>query len=394
MNRFFIATPLGFEATAYAEIKHIWPFLLGKDAKPNTLELPTVEVLKGGLELETELHLGLQLNFFIKSANRILLRLDSFKARDFPKFYQRMCKLPWNEFLHHSHVEWKVSAETSRLNNEKRLQESGEKALEDILGKSTSGEPCATVFVRVSDDQCTISLDTSGEHLHKRGWTVLKSDAPLRETIASFALLQMSQDRALSDLSGIELVDPMMGAGTFLTEARALGSGQFQRPFAFQKWKKTPKIFLSPTFALNYSLPVQNPFGAYLGCDIVDRMADTARKNFAQVEEQLSSVQKKKFAAAQVSFLSEDALEVAPACTLSERWMISNPPYGDRLPLAADGLTSLVGLLVSKWKPQRIGILYPESDKLKKAPKGYRLDAEIPLNNGGLRVLFTVLSAV
>lgn len=394
MNRFFVATPLGFETTAAQEIARAWPWLLGKDARANTLPLPAIEILKGGVELETELHLGLQLNFFVKTANRILLRMDDFKVRDFPKYYQRFGRLPWNEFLHHSHVQWKVSAETSRLNNEKRLQESGEKALQDLLGVSTTSEPCATIFVRMSDDQCTISLDTSGEHLHKRGWSVLKGDAPMRETIAAFSLWQLMKDRELVDLQQVELVDPMMGSGTFLTEARALGSGQFQRAFSFQKWKKTPKIFLSPTFALNYALPVQNPFGAYLGGDIVERMVETAQKNFAHVEEQLQAVQKKKFTPAVKRWVSEDALEVGIPCELPERWLICNPPYGDRLPMAADDLTSMVSLLCEKWAPQRLGILYPESDKLKKAPKGYRLEVEAPVNNGGLRTLFTVLSAI
>lgn len=393
MNRFFVATPLDFESAALQEMKDIWPFLLGKDAKPHALPFPEVKVLEGGLEFETELFAGLQLNFFLKTANRVLLRMASFKARDLPKFYQKFKSLPWLEYLHSSHVEWKVAAQKSRLNNEKRLQESAESALQELFPGKTSQEPCGSIFIRMDDDLCTISLDTSGEHLHKRGWTALRGEAPLRETIASYMLKSLIAEATPTQISAVTLCDPMMGSGTLLNEARALWSGQFLRPYAFQKWKKAPKLFQSSSFALNYAFQAEPVFKKYLGFDISGNMVSIASENFAEVEKQISQTRKKTFKKSDSEFRHEDAIEEAQIKDAHPLWMILNPPYGERLPIAiTGGLPQLAATLCSRYKPERLGILYPEKDKVSPVPAGYRVLKENRINNGGLRCLFTVLT--
>lgn len=394
MSLFFVATPLDFETCTLQEMQEVWPLLLGKDARPQTFPFPDVKVLEGGLEFEADLFVGLQLNFFLKTANRILLRMTSFKARDLPKFYQKFKSLPWGEYLHSSHVEWKVAAQKSRLNNEKRLQESAEKALQEIFADKTTPEPCGTIFIRMDDDLCTISLDTSGEHLHKRGWMPLRGEAPLRETIACYLLKSLIDATPRADLSHVTLLDPMMGSGTLLIEARALWSGQFLRPFGFQKWKKVPKLFLSPSFAMNYELPVGGGFKKILGFDISGNMVSIAKENFDEVEKQLLRSHKKSFSAVPAEFRHEDAIEEA---TVAEGdhplWMVLNPPYGERLPFAIEGgLPELAQVLCKRYKPQRIGILYPDREKVHPAPPGYNVLKVLPVNNGGLRCLFTVLT--
>lgn len=163
MNKFFVSTPLGYELTTLADMKECWPYLLGKDAKAHSLSFPEVEVLQGGLEFETELFTAVQLNFFLKTANRVLLRMISFRTKDLPKFYQKFKSLPWREYLSHGKVEWEVAAQKSRLNNEKRLQESAEKALSELFpGTPTNAEFCGSIYVRMEDDLCTISLDATG----------------------------------------------------------------------------------------------------------------------------------------------------------------------------------------------------------------------------------------
>lgn len=392
MNRFFISTPLGFEERTLLEMKEVWPYLLGKDAKAHMLAFPEVTVLSGGLEFEADLFIGIQLNFFLKMANRVLLRMASFKTRDLPKFYQKFKSLPWREYLQDGNVEFEVAAQKSRINNEKRLQESAEKALSEIFGVATKSETCARIFIRMEDDLCTISLDSTGEHLHKRGWSTLKGEAPLRETIAAYLLKDMIGDAIPEDVVLTTLLDPMMGSGTFMTEARALGSGQFERPYAFQKWKRTPKLFLSPSFAFNYELPVTALFKKYVGFDIDPEMITIAAKNFAEVERQLALVQRKTFVAAIKEFSVQDALlgeyqETGPL------WLIVNPPYGERLPKAIQGgLQGLAKELCRLYKPVKLGVLYPDKERVQKAPEGYKVAKELKINNGGLRCLFTVLT--
>lgn len=170
MSQFFISTPLGHEQLTLSEMKEVWPYLLGKDSRPHAIPFPEVEVLAGGIEFETELFLGLQFNYFLKTAHRILLRMTSFRTKDLPKFYQKFKSLPWKDYLPRAQVEWEVAAQKSRLNNEKRLQESAEKALLELFthtsGKgsptATSSGACGAIYIRMEDDVCTISLDTTG----------------------------------------------------------------------------------------------------------------------------------------------------------------------------------------------------------------------------------------
>lgn len=396
MNRFFVSTPLGFEERTLLEMKEIWPYLLGKDAKTHVLPFPEVQVVQGGLEFETDIFAALQLNFFLKTANRLLLRMASFKARDLPKFYQKFKSLPWREYLPHSCVEWEVAAQKSRLNNEKRLQESAEKALQEIFasaasGLTSGGEPCASIYIRMDDDTCTISLDSTGEHLHKRGWSILKGEAPLRETIASFLLQDLIGDATPAEISQVTLLDPMMGSGTFLSEARALWSGHFARPYAFQKWKKTPKLFQSPSFAFNYEIPSASLFKKFVGFDINEEMIPVATKNFAEVERQIHQVQKASFQKAHIEFSQQDALQ-AVYKSEGPLWMILNPPYGERLETnIKGGLKGLAQTLCRQYKPEKLGILYPEKERIQTPPEAYKILKEIKINNGGIRCLFTIL---
>lgn len=392
MDRFFVSTPIGFEERTLMDMKAIWPYLLGKDAKSHSLPFPETEIFQGGIEFETELFAALQLNFFLKTANRVLLRLTSFKVRDLPKFYNKFKTLPWREYLTSSNVKWEVAAQKSRLNNEKRLQESAEKALIEILGTSSIDEACASIYIRMDNDVCTISLDTTGEHLHKRGWSVLKGEAPLRETIACYLLQEMIEEASPAELAEITLLDPMMGSGTFLTEARALWSGQFDRPYAFQKWKKAPKLFLSPSFALNYETNPKTLYKKFVGLDLNQKMIEVAANNFAEVEKQLQQVQKAAFQKAETEFLNLDGLkgEYKPK---NPFWMILNPPYGERLPASLKGgLKSLTEILCQNYAPSKLGILYPDSDRISAAPEGYTIHKQLKINNGGIRCLFTVLT--
>ncbi|QLY24141.1 RNA methyltransferase [Bdellovibrio sp. KM01] len=391
MNRFFISTPLGFENTALQEMKEIWPYLLGKDAKTHSLPFPEVSVLMGGLEFETELFQALQLNFFLKTANRLLLRMTSFRTKDLPKFYQKFKSLPWKEYLPHANVDWEVAAQKSRLNNEKRLQESAEKALQEIFAGQNGDSTCAAIYIRMEDDLCTISLDATGEHLHKRGWSVLKGEAPMRETIAAELLREMIGDATPAEVSSVTLCDPMMGSGTFLTEARGLWSGQFQRDYAFKQWKKCPKLFLSPSFALNYEIPARAPFKAVLGMDINPEMPGIGLKNFNEVEAQLKAYQRYEFKSQEHKFWVQDALQGVDL--RGPLWMVVNPPYGERLPVAGKGgLKTLAAELCRLYKPQKLGILYPDKDRVQPAPNGYQIEKELKINNGGIRCLFTILT--
>lgn len=393
LKRFFIVCPVGFEKMLVQEMREVWPLLLGKNAQAQTSDFPELKILKGGVEFETEDFLGFQLNFFLKIPSRILLRLAEFKARDFPKLHDKVKRISWQEYFHTSAIEFKVAAGGSRLNNEKRLEETLRKTLADILPKSKTGEIEGQIYLRMQDDLCTLSLDTSGEHLHKRGWSPLKGEAPLRETIAVFILRTLQNGVNSEKIKDITLLDPMLGSGTFLTEARAMHSPQFSRPFAFQKFRSCPKLFLSPALAFNYKLPARPSFKAFRGSDIDQEMVGVATENFHGLEKDLQKWERKNFKAADVKIEQRDVLgDEAPAFE-GPLWIVTNPPYGERLNASTqDGLADYAEALV-RLKPAKLAFLYPEKSRLRKelVPASYKISAEIPILNGGLKTFLTIL---
>lgn len=386
--RFFIATPLGFEESVREELLALWPQLLTKSAQPLQEPVPEIKILKGGLEIECDLFIGVQWNFFLKSANRVLLRVAEFKAKDLPTFYNQFKKVPWREYFTHSQIEISVAAQTSRVNNEKRLLASAQAVFTEIFGPSEREGMQAGVFIRMERDLCTVSVDTTGEHLHKRGWGQFKGEAPLRETLAAFMLTQMLHFD--SGRTGITLVDPMMGSGTYLYEAAGWNRGHFARSYAFQAWPKAPKLFLAERFHLNYKTLRPQPFQKLLGMDLSEKMVSAAKQNLEQVQRAPGS---EKLPTCAAHLQQGDALS-GEVLLPTQAWMIVNPPYGERLEEASLTLQDLVRTLTERYRPELLGVLYPEAGSvLKSLPHG-RVVKQIKINNGGIRCLFTILAAV
>lgn len=396
MRKFFLVTPIGFEEASLNEMKRVWPLLLAKDGRPHSEIFPEIKKLKGGLEFEANEFIAYQLNFFLKIPTRLLMRLSEFRVRDFPKLYEKFKQLPWLEHFHFRPTEFVVAAAKSRLNNEKRIEQTLVQVLEQTFPQKPSDDiDAATIYIRMDNDVCAVSLDTTGEHLHKRGWATLKGEAPLRETLASFILQKMMAGFDPSRLARVTLLDPMMGSGTFLLEARSMYSPAVARDFGFQKLKSCPKLFLSPQFPLNYKLPSSNIFKSYVGMDIDQEMVQVAQTNWSELEKQLATVERKNFAPQNIQFHHHDVFEsFAQITSLGEElWIATNPPYGERLQgKAADELVDYVEAL-AQFRPSRMAVLYPERSRLKSAevPAGYKMITEIPILNGGLKTILTLL---
>lgn len=392
---FYISCALGLEEALVAEIRYCWPMLIEIDGRATQNPLPELVVDRGGVLLQAPLVLGLQLNFFLKTASRVLLRLAEFKVRDFPKLYEKVQKFPWANYLKtETQVEWVVAASKSRLNNEKRIAETCREA----FSISGLGPQTQAIYVRIHDDLCTLSLDTSGEHLHKRGWGQFKGEAPLRETLAAFMVQQLLGEISAEELRQITFVDPMCGVGTLLLEAASMGQPVFERDFAFLHWKNAPKILKSPLLKKNYKvLPKETPFNSYQGFDLDEKALSAAKEN-------LQSLQvKSELADLEISFTKENLFE---GKTIDrggpEVWCLTNPPYGARLRVQGASENSNTGeafsyqqllqRMVEKHLAKKIGLLLPNKTLVKslRAPAGYRKVKEIPLSNGGLEVLFLV----
>jgi len=392
LSSFYVSCTLGFEEAVASEIREAWPLLIEITGQANTAPLPEMVLEKGGVLVRAPLALGLQLNFFLKTAHRVLLRLAEFKVRDFPRLFEKTQKIPWGNFLKTTEVEWQVAASKSRLNNEKRIEETCAEAFAKIANKiQGASKQKQSIYVRIHDDLCTISLDSSGEHLHKRGWGVQKGEAPLRETLAAFLICEMMGNASTNKTQQVAFVDPMCGSGTLVLEAISLWQPVFTREFSFLGWKNAPKIFKSPLLKKNYKLlPKQAPFKTYWGFDLNGEVLRAAEENLKSLEGN-AEIENLK-----VRFEKENLFE-GEKRTLGPVWCLTNPPYGERLHVQGQkefSYQDLIQRMADKFTAEKIGVLLPNKNIVKqlKPPEGYKKQKEIPFSNGGLEVLFLVFA--
>ena len=156
-------------------------------------------------------------NIFLRTTERILLKVGSFKATTFEELFQGTKALPWEEYIPQDGRFWvkKANSIKSKLFSPSDIQSIMKKAMVDRMkqgyGVSVIPETGADYPVRVSlyKDIVTVALDTTGESLHKRGYRKLTRKAPIEETLAAalIMLTPWNKDRIL--------VDPFCGSGTF-----------------------------------------------------------------------------------------------------------------------------------------------------------------------------------
>lgn len=172
-------------------------------------------------------------NLELRGASRVLARIVAFRALHLAQLDKRARKVAWDEILRRD-VPFRVEASCShsRIYHQGAAAERIEQAIRDQIGAPVSPDAELCVKARIEDDLCTVSIDTSGETLHKRGHKEAVAKAPMRESLAALFLRQCGYD-------GTEpVVDPMCGSGTFVIEAAEIAAGLKpgrSRHFAFQQ---------------------------------------------------------------------------------------------------------------------------------------------------------------
>jgi putative N6-adenine-specific DNA methylase len=178
-------------------------------------------------------------NLLCRTVNRILLRIADFTARSYPELYNKLRRIDWEQYLGFTGEVAVVSASrTSRLHHTDRINETVFSALRDhqaSLGNEIVSVKNAVVriFVRFLDDTCTVSIDSSGALLYKRGYRHVTGRAPLRETTAAALLMAASWQNYRI------IVDPCCGTGSIILEGLRMALGLLpgnEREFAFFSW--------------------------------------------------------------------------------------------------------------------------------------------------------------
>ena len=400
MADFYLIVAPGLELQALNEIKEVWPYLIAKDGKPQAQMMPRFELDRGGIEFTLDEFTAYQFNFFLKTPTRLLQRMRQFRSKDFPRVYQELSKVSWSQFLKkESPIAFKVSAQKSRLNNEKRL----EGVLEDVFKKagykiSESSEAkeapkdLQTIYLRMDDDFCSVSLDTSGDFLYRRGWGSRKGEAPMRETLAAFCLRELLAETPLPRAKTVTLLDPFCGSGTLLLEAASLYFPHWDRDFAFLHFANAPKLFKSPTWKKNYRLPMASPFLKMLGNDGDAKTLMAAKDNAKDLEHALQQTWSTEPDAFRGIWQWQQGLchdwDIEPAGPV---WIVSNPPYGDRVSLLGGrSLRDELAPLVTKSKAEKIALLLPTEEAKALEFEGFVRHSNSEISNGGLQTVWTV----
>ncbi len=205
------------------------------------VDIQYLKIEKGGVSFHARVHDAYAANLHLRTASRILMRIHQFRATAFGQMEKQVLDFPWELFLYTGQAfTLKVTSSHSRLIHTGAIAERFEKGIARRLSvhpgldAPVDNRPAdQTIVVRGVDDRFTVSIDSSGDPLYKRGLKIGGGKAPLRETFAAAAL-------ALAGFTPrCVLTDPMCGTGTFSLEAALIASRippGWYREFAFTGW--------------------------------------------------------------------------------------------------------------------------------------------------------------
>ena len=298
-------------------------------AEALALGLPA-ELEAGGIAWNGDSRSALLANSALRIASRVLVRLASFEARSFAELERHARKVEWSRVLRAGDaVRFRVTCKKSKLYHSdavaQRLADAVMRVVPGVRaegGSATEDESddadvdVALIVVRLMRDRCTVSADSSGALLHRRGYRQATAKAPLRETIAA-AMLAASGWDAVSPL-----VDPLCGSGTIPIEAalkaRMLAPGA-RRTFAMERWPTVPPALGQQVRDELAALGTSSAVGEIMGSD---RDAGAIAAAHANAE--------RAGVAADIG-LAIRSLTGAVFPDSARGWIVTNPPYGVRV---------------------------------------------------------------
>jgi putative N6-adenine-specific DNA methylase len=367
---FFIATAPGLEGVCLRELKQL------------PLSSQRFTKLPGGIELEGRLSDCYLANLHLRTASRVLMRIGAFRATHFNRLESKLREIPWELYVGAAdNVEVRVKVSRSRLYHSGALSERVDRAAHERLSRIRRRPPPSgdapgrqLVFLRGEKDRFSVSIDSSGELLHRRGLKTHGGRAPIRETLAAAGLM-------LAGFNGREpLIDPMCGSGTFSIEAALMAKGippGLERPFAFMRWpgfRKTIWNYLKKTAAKAVDpSTVARIFASDTGVDACRRLERCAAANGLT---EMMIIQRKNF-----FDFSPGALTELAGC------VVINPPYGRRMgnPRQSEALyLDICAHLRAAYRSWKVCLVAPSEDLARRTP--FPL-TPLVVPHGGLKIV-------
>jgi putative N6-adenine-specific DNA methylase len=333
------------------------------------------------------------LNCWSRCASRIVVRLASFEARDFATLEKQAARVPWARVIAPGgQARIRVTCRKSRLYHSDAVAErvgrgiTGAITGAQVIGRARDDEedddevatPSQLIVVRFDHDICTISADTSGALLHRRGWRLAIARAPLRETLAAGMLAAMAWN------GETPMVDPFCGSGTIGIEAalraRNMAPG-VTRTFAMEQWPGSDALLMRAMYA-SVRETARAAARPSAGVPIVLRDRDSGAIAAARANAERAGV-------LDDLTIEQGALSDTDLAAIGPRGVVlTNPPYGLRVSEGADlrGLYARMGdVLRAGGRGWRFAMLVPP-DKALIGQLRVPMDAVLRTTNGGLPV--------
>lgn len=294
-------------------------------AEARELGLARLERQVGGVRFEGTLQDAWRANLWLRTAVRVLLRLSRFEAPTEEALYEGVAAEDWSRWLGVEGRLW-VDAQTrdSALDHSRYLAQKVKDAVVDQLRTPAGARPEVDreaydlrLHLHLYRDRATLSVDTSGESLHKRGWREHQGRAPLAETLAAAVVLASGWNRRAP------LLDPFCGTGTLLVEGGMLAAG-------------LPPQALREGFAFEAFPGHDARAWSKLKDDALAAAAPPRKLQLVGSDTEASRIEEASAHLARVGLGELGRLEVADARSFAPRpgwnaWVASNLPYGERV---------------------------------------------------------------
>ncbi|CAM3305174.1 MULTISPECIES: class I SAM-dependent RNA methyltransferase [Brevibacillus] len=281
-----------------------------------------VEVENGKVCFSADISAIARTNLWLRTADRVRLKIGEFKATTFDELFEKTKALPWADWITED-ATFPVEGKSvkSTLYSVPDCQAIVKKAVVESLKRTYKTEwfeekgPMYKIEVALHKDIATLTIDTSGPGLHKRGYRGLIGTAPLKETMAAAMILlsRWKPDRVF--------MDPFCGSGTIPIEAALIGQNiapGMNREFVSESWPVIPKTVWREARAETHDLARYDQKLEIIGTDVDDEILKIARRNAeeAGVDDQ-------------IHFQRMDVRDIRSKRKYG--YLICNPPYGERL---------------------------------------------------------------
>jgi putative N6-adenine-specific DNA methylase len=317
-------------------------------------------------------------NFLLRTALKVLKPIAQFRVGRKEDLYNHAKEIPWSEYLtlgKSFSIDSTVQSElfVNSMYASLKVKDAIADYFRESVGKRPSvnpEDPDIRVHIYLMGDYCEVSLDSSGESLHKRGYRMGQGEAPINEVLAA-GMIMLSGWNGESDF-----LDPMCGSGTLLIEAamiaKGIPAGIYRKSFGFEKWLDFDENLFSEIYNADYE---KETSVRIFGSDIAIQSCAIARANIKNAG--LSKV---------IEIETKDFLELDPP--FENGIIVTNPPYGERLKARSinELYKSMGDVLKQKYAGYTAWIISSSEDGFKSI--GLKPSKRIELFNGALPCSF------